>query len=92
MSDRKLTIVFRNPWPQRSPIRTELYLLRRDGSCTHIDYTNQGGFLRSEESSAHRPSTFPAAARRKALPSALSMQAEAARTMSESIAAYECSA
>ena len=44
MSDPTLAIVFRNPHPQRSPINTELYLLRRDGSCSRIDYTDQGDF------------------------------------------------
>jgi hypothetical protein len=34
MSDRTLAIVFRNPHPKRSPIRTELYLFRRDGTCS----------------------------------------------------------
>jgi len=52
MPDRTLAIVFRNPHPQRSPIRTELHLFRRDGSSAHIDYANQGEFRRSEESSA----------------------------------------
>ena len=52
MSDPKLAIVFRNPHPQRSAIYTELDLFRRDGSSTHIDYTNQGDFHRFEESTA----------------------------------------
>jgi hypothetical protein len=52
MSDLTLSIVFRNPHPQRSPIRTELYLFRRDGSCTRVDYTNEGDFHQSEESTA----------------------------------------
>ena len=52
MSDHTLSIVFRNPDPQRSPIHTELYLLRRDGSCTRIDYTNQGDFHLHGESVA----------------------------------------
>jgi hypothetical protein len=52
MPDRTLSIVFRNPHPQRSPISTELYLFRRDGSCTRIDYTNQGDFRQPEESSS----------------------------------------
>jgi hypothetical protein len=42
MPDRTLAIVFRNPHPQRSPIRTKLYLLRRDGSSVHIDYPHHG--------------------------------------------------
>lgn len=54
MSDRTLAIVFRNPHPQRSPIRTELYLFRRDGSSAHINYMNQRDFHRTEESSAPR--------------------------------------
>ena len=52
MSDHTLAIVFRNPDPQRSPIHTELYLLRRDGSCTRIDYTNQGDFHLPGDSNA----------------------------------------
>jgi hypothetical protein len=40
MPERTLAIIFRNPNPQRSPIRTKLYLLRRDGSSVHIDYPN----------------------------------------------------
>ena len=42
MSDSTLAIVFRNPHPQRSPIRSKLYLFQRDGSSVHIDYTHQG--------------------------------------------------
>ena len=52
MPDRTLAIVFRNPHPQRSPVRTELYLFRRDGSSAHIDYTD---FHQPEESSAPAP-------------------------------------
>ena len=36
MSHRTLAIVFRNPDPKRSPIHTELYLFRRDGSGAHL--------------------------------------------------------
>jgi hypothetical protein len=54
MPDRTLAIVFRNPHPHRSPIRTKLYLLRPDGSSVHIDYPNQGEFHRAEESTAAR--------------------------------------
>ena len=54
MPDRTLAIVFRNPHPQRSPIRTEFYLFRRDGSSAHVDFKNQGGFHRPEESTAPR--------------------------------------
>jgi len=36
MPNHTLAIVFRNPHPQRSPIRTELYLFRRDGSSEHF--------------------------------------------------------
>jgi len=42
MPDRTLTIVFRNPHPQRSLLRTRLYLLRRDGGSVHIDHPHQG--------------------------------------------------
>jgi hypothetical protein len=42
MPDRTLAIVFRNPHPQRSPIRSKLYLFQRDGSSVHIDYPHQG--------------------------------------------------
>jgi hypothetical protein len=42
MPERTLAIVFRNPHPQRSPIRSKLYLFQRDGSSVHIDYTHQG--------------------------------------------------
>lgn len=52
MPDRTLSIVFRNPHPQRSPITTELYLFRRDGSCTRIDYTNRDDFHQREDLSA----------------------------------------
>jgi hypothetical protein len=52
MSDRTLAIAFRNPHPQRSPIRTELYLFRRNGSSTRINYANQGAFHRPEEATA----------------------------------------
>jgi hypothetical protein len=41
MPDHTCTIVFRNPHPQRSPMRAKLYLLRPDGSV-HIDYPDQG--------------------------------------------------
>ena len=45
MPDRTLTIVFRNPHPQRSPVRAGLYLLRRDnGSSVHINNANQSEF------------------------------------------------
>jgi hypothetical protein len=37
MPERTLAIIFRNPNPQRSPIRTKLYLLRRDGSSVLVD-------------------------------------------------------
>ena len=36
MPDHTLAIVFRNPHPQRSPMRAKLYLLRRDGSSVHM--------------------------------------------------------
>jgi hypothetical protein len=42
MPDRTLAIVFRNPHPQRSPVRTKLYLLRSDGGSLHTDYPHQG--------------------------------------------------
>jgi hypothetical protein len=55
MPDPTLAIVFRNPHPQRSPVRTELYLIRRDGSSAHIVYPNQGDFHQPEESTAPAP-------------------------------------
>jgi hypothetical protein len=42
MSDLTLAIIFRNPGPKRSPIDNELYLLRRDGSSSHIHYSDKG--------------------------------------------------
>jgi hypothetical protein len=42
MSDRTLAIIFRNPHPQRSPLRVKLYLLRPDGSSMHSDYPDEG--------------------------------------------------
>jgi len=50
MSDPTLGIVFRNPRPKRSPIDNELYLLRRDGSSSHIHYSNKGELNRAEAS------------------------------------------
>jgi hypothetical protein len=41
MPERTLAIVFRNPQPKRTPIHTEFYLFRRDGSCTRIDCGNE---------------------------------------------------
>jgi hypothetical protein len=38
MPERTLAIIFRNPNPQRSPIRTKLHLFRRDGSSVLVDY------------------------------------------------------
>ena len=38
MSDHTLAIVFRNAHPQRTPIRSELYLLRDHSSSAHRDY------------------------------------------------------
>jgi hypothetical protein len=48
MPDHTLAIVFRNPHPQRSPMRAKLYLLRGDGSSVHIDYPDEGGFHQAE--------------------------------------------
>ena len=50
MPDHTLAIVFRNPHPQRSPMRAKLYLLRRDGSNLHIDYPDQEGFHQGNRS------------------------------------------
>lgn len=47
MSDLTLAIIFRNPRPKRSPIDNELCLLRRDGSSSHIHYSDQSGLNRS---------------------------------------------
>lgn len=54
MSDHTLTIVFRNANPQRSPINTELYLFRCDGSSTRINYANPGSLDRPEQMTAPR--------------------------------------
>jgi len=48
MSDLTLAIIFRNPGPKRSPIDNELYLLRRDGSRSHIHYSDKGELNRAE--------------------------------------------
>lgn len=48
MPEPTLTIVFRNPQPERTPVHTEFYLFRRDGSCTRIEYGNRGDFDRPE--------------------------------------------
>jgi hypothetical protein len=48
MPERTLAIVFRNPQPKRTPIHTEFYLFRRDGSCTRIDYGNEADSQRPE--------------------------------------------
>jgi hypothetical protein len=45
MPERTLAIIFRNPNPQRSPIRTKLYLFRHDGSSVHIDYPHKEGSI-----------------------------------------------
>ena len=50
MSDLTLAIIFRNPRPKRSPIDTELCLLRRDGSSSHIHYSDKGELNRAEAS------------------------------------------
>jgi hypothetical protein len=49
MSDRSLTIVFRNPHPQRSPIRAKLHVLRVDGSIAHTDLPNQANSINSKQ-------------------------------------------
>ena len=48
MPDHTFAIVFRNPHPQRSPMRAKLYMLRQDGSSMHIDYPNQRTFHQAE--------------------------------------------
>jgi hypothetical protein len=50
MPDHILTIVSRNPHPQRSPMRAKLYLLRPDGSSLHMDYPQQSGSMNSKPS------------------------------------------
>jgi hypothetical protein len=52
MSDATLAIIFRNPRPKRSPIDNELHLLRRDGSSSHIHYSNKGELNRAEASAS----------------------------------------
>ena len=59
MSDLTLAIIFSNPGPKRSPIDNELDLLRRDGSRSHIHYSDQGELNRAES---------PAGIKRFALP------------------------
>ena len=44
-----LAIVFRNPQPQRSPIRAKLSVLRVDGSSTHTGYPDQGNSITQAE-------------------------------------------
>jgi len=48
MPDRTLAIVFRNAHPQRSPVRSELYLLRRDNSSAHRDYPDEANSVDSK--------------------------------------------
>jgi hypothetical protein len=50
MRDPTLVIIFRNPRPKRSPIDNELYILRRDGSSSHIHYSDKGELNRAEAS------------------------------------------
>lgn len=45
MSKCTLAIVFRNAHPERTPIRSELYLLPRDRTGVHRDYPNQANFF-----------------------------------------------
>ena len=45
--DHTLAIVFRNPHPQRTPMRAKLYL-RGDGSSVHIDYPDEKEFDQAE--------------------------------------------
>ncbi len=52
MPDHTLAIVFRNPRPKRSPIDTELCVLRRDGSISHIHYSDTGELDRAEAQAA----------------------------------------
>ena len=48
MPDHTLAIVFRNPHPQRSPMRAKLYLLGRDGSsCISITLTKRDSIRRN---------------------------------------------
>jgi len=59
MPDRRLAVVFRNPHPQRSAIRTELYLFRRDGSSVHIYYPDRGDLQQPVEPTAPIPGMRP---------------------------------
>lgn len=52
MSDPTLAIIFRNPRPKRSPIDNELHLLRRNGSSSHIHYSNKGELNRAGASAS----------------------------------------
>jgi hypothetical protein len=56
MSDPTVAIVFRNPHPKRSPIDNELYLLRRDGTSSHIHFSDQRASQADEETT--RPTRF----------------------------------
>jgi hypothetical protein len=59
MSDPTLAIIFRNPLPKRSPIDNELYLLRRNGSISHIHYSNKGELNRAEASAVVKRFSLP---------------------------------
>jgi len=59
MSDLTLVIIFRNPRPKRSPIDNELYLLRRDGSSSHIHYSDRGELNRAEAPALVKRFSFP---------------------------------
>jgi hypothetical protein len=48
MTNPTLAIIFRNPRPKRSAIDNELYLLRRDGTSSHIRYSDECGLDRPE--------------------------------------------
>jgi hypothetical protein len=48
MPDHTFAIVFKNPHPQRTPMRAKLYLLRQDGNSVHMDYPDGGEFHKAE--------------------------------------------
>ena len=59
MSDPTFAIIFRNPRPKRSPINNELYLLRRDGSSSHIHYSDKDELDRVEAPAVMKRFSLP---------------------------------
>ena len=57
MSDHTLAIVFRNAHPQRTPIRSELYLLRASSSA-HRDDPNDANSDRPRHLQPENPASI----------------------------------